>query len=307
MARLLGLLWVLGPSTGQATLAPYFERVSRREMRHLIARARKLWKRLTKRGCLALNWEVAGTVWAMDFTDPPSPVEGQYPKLLLVRDLASGQTLLALPCPDETAETVIAALTALFREHGAPLVLKSDNGPAFIAEALAEFLSGERVIWLPSPPRYPEYNGACEAGGGSIKTRAHHLSTRAGRPGRWTLDDVEGARLLSNELGQPGGAGGPTPAERWNSRPPIQPCDRDRLNQAVLRELDAEVARRAMRNPPCPLLSGSGKPRQQPDDVELASCWRAAMARTLVERGLLHFKTRRVSPPVSSFLTAIFS
>lgn len=307
VARLLGLLWVLGPSTGHGTLAPYFEHVSRRELKALIARARKLWKRLSRRGCLALNWEVAGTVWAMDFTDPPSPVEGQYPKLLLVRDLSSGQTLLALPCPDETAETVIAALTALFREHGAPLVMKSDNGPAFIAALLAEFLSRERVIWLPSPPRYPEYNGACEAGGGSIKTRAHHLSTRAGRPGRWTLDDVEGARLLSNELGQPRGAGGPAPVERWNTRPPVQPCDRDRLFQAVQRELDAESARRDLRNPPCPLLSGTGKPRRRPDDVEFASRWRAAVARALVERGLLHFKTRRVSPPISSFLETIFS
>lgn len=307
VARMLGLLWVLGPSTGWDTLSPYFEHVSRNELRGLLKRARKLWKRLSRRGCLALKWEVAGTVWAMDFTDPPSPVEGQYPKLLLVRDLASGKTLLALPCPDETAETAIAALKCLFLEHGAPLVLKSDNGAAFIAELMAEFLSRERVIWLPSPPHYPEYNGACEAGGGSIKTRAHHLSARAGRPGRWTLGDVEGARLLSNELGRPGGAGGPTPAERWNTRSPVQPCDRDRLYQAVLRELDAESARRDMRNPPCPLLAGTGKPRRRPDDVEFASRWRAAVARALVDRGLLHFKTRRVSPPISAFLAAVFS
>jgi len=33
IARLLGLLWVLGPSTGSTTLAAYFEDVSRRELR----------------------------------------------------------------------------------------------------------------------------------------------------------------------------------------------------------------------------------------------------------------------------------
>ena len=307
IARLLGLLWVLGPSTGWTTLAPYFEDVSRRELRRLLQRARKLWKRLSKKGCLALTWRVAGTVWAVDFTDPPSPVEGQYAKLLLVRDLASGQTLLALPCPDESAETAVAALAALFLEHGAPLVVKSDNGSAFVSEAFAALLSQHRVIWLPSPPRYPQYNGACEAGGGSIKTRAHHLAARAGRPGRWTLDDVEGARLLCNELGQPGGAGGPTPVERWNTRPPIEPGARDLLSQAALRAFDDESARREMANPPCPLPAGAVSPRRRPDDVESASRWRAAVARALVERGLLHFKSRRVSPPISAFLAQVFS
>jgi transposase InsO family protein len=307
IARLLGLMWVLGPTTGWTTLASYFQEVSRRELRRLLKRARRLWKRLSRKGCLALKWKVAGTVWAMDFTDPPSPVEGQYGKLLLVRDLASGQTLLALPCPDESAETVVAALTSLFLQYGAPLVMKTDNGPAFGSEALAALLSRHRVIWLPSPPHYPQYNGACEAGGGSIKTRAHHLAARAGRPGRWTLDDVEGARLLCNELGQPGGAGGPTPVERWNTRPPIDPCTRDLLSQAVLRALDEESARREMANPPCPLTAGAVPPRRRPDDVEFASRWRAAVARVLVERGLLDFKTRRVSPPISAFLEQVIS
>ncbi len=109
----------------------------------------------------ALCWRrVAGTVWAVDFTDPPSPVEGQFGKLLLVRDLASGQTLLALPCTDESAETAVAALTSLFLQYGAPLVVKSDNGSAFGSEAFAALLAAHRVIWQPSPPRYPQYDGA---------------------------------------------------------------------------------------------------------------------------------------------------
>lgn len=307
IARLLGLMWVLGPSTGWTTLSAYFSDVSRRELRRLLRRARKLWKRLSKRGCLALTWEVAGTVWAVDFTDPPSPVEGQYAKLLLVRDLSSGQTLLALPCADETATAAVSALTSLFLQHGAPLVVKSDNGSAFASEEFAALLAKSRVIWLPSPPHYPQYNGACEAGGGSIKTRAHHLAARAGRPGRWTLDDVEGARLLCNEVGQPGGAGGPTPVERWDTRPPIDPVARDLLSQAVLRAFDEESARRETANPPCPLLAGAVSPRRRPDDVESASRWRAAVARALVERGLLHFKSRRVSPPISAFLAQVFS
>jgi len=57
----------------------------------------------------------------------------------------------ALPCPDETAVTPVAALTALFREHGEPLGAQTDNGPVFISHLQAALLSQERVTWLPSP------------------------------------------------------------------------------------------------------------------------------------------------------------
>jgi hypothetical protein len=307
VARMLGLLWVLGPSTGWATLAPYFPEVSRRELRSLLARSRRLWTRLSRRGCLSLRWAEPGTVWATDFTEPPAPIEGRYEKILLVRDLASGMTLLSLSCEGEDGLTVAAALKSLFLEHGAPLVLKYDNVSPFCCEEVAGLLARERVIGLPSPPRYPQYNGACEAGGGSIKTRAHHLSARAGRPGRWTLDDVEGARVLGNEIGRPEGHPGPTPVERWTTRRRIDPWERRLLAQTVARELDSEAVRRATATPPCPLTASAATPRRRPDDVELASRWRAAVARALVERGLLQFRTRRVSPPISAFLAAVFS
>jgi transposase InsO family protein len=61
--------------------------------------------------------------------------------LLAVRDLASGYQLAWLAVPDEAAVTAAAALAALFREHGPPLVLKSDNGSAFRAEALGALLA----------------------------------------------------------------------------------------------------------------------------------------------------------------------
>ena len=148
----------------------------------LLARSRRLWKRLSRRGCLSLRWAEPGTVWATDFTEPPAAIEGQYTKILLVRDLASGMTLLSQPCEGEDGLTVAAALKSLFLQYGPPLVLKHDNGSPFCCEEVSALLARERVIGLPSPPRYPQYNGACEAGGGSIKTRAHHLSARAGRP-----------------------------------------------------------------------------------------------------------------------------
>jgi len=294
-ARILGLLWVLGPSTGSEMLRPYIPGVGRRELRRLLSRTRKQWRRLRRAGALALLWKRPGAVWAMDFTEPPAPIEGRYGYLLLVRDLSSGATLLALPCEDETAKTAMDALGSLFLEHGAPLVLKADNGAAFIAQDLRALCGARGVTLLYSPPYYPAYNGSCEAGGGSIKTRAHHLAARQGRPGEWTLDDVEGARLQANETGRPHGASAPVPGERWKERPPISDLERGLFVEAVAKRLLVEQAERGF------------TAEHEPDKHELASCTRAAIARTLCEHGILEFRTRRVSLPISSFLSAVIS
>jgi hypothetical protein len=74
------------------------------------------------------------------------PIEGRWPNLLAVRDLASGCQLAWLPVPDETAETTIQALQWLFLEHGALLVLKCDNGSGFIAEAMRGFLARWQLV-----------------------------------------------------------------------------------------------------------------------------------------------------------------
>ena len=76
----------------------------------------------------------SGTVWAMDFKTPPTPVDGVFVAILVVRDLASGALLLALPVPDTTAATVACALEALLVEHGPPLLLKADNGSNLVCD-----------------------------------------------------------------------------------------------------------------------------------------------------------------------------
>ena len=46
---------------------------------------------------LADGW--VGAVWAMDFHKPQRPVDNIYPYVFMVRDLASGNSLLSLPVP----------------------------------------------------------------------------------------------------------------------------------------------------------------------------------------------------------------
>jgi hypothetical protein len=122
--------------------------------------------------------------------------------------------------------TAITALEMLFHQYGPPLVLKSDNGSAFIAGETQRLLDEWRVWHLRSPPEWPEYNGACEAGIGSMKTRTHHESSRLGHPGEWTCEDVEAAKLQANETARPWGLHGPTPAEAWRQRRRISAKER---------------------------------------------------------------------------------
>ena len=102
-----------------------------------------------------------------------------------------------------TAEDFIDALKALFIECSAPLVIKSDNGSAFTAEQMADSLRARRVMHLLSSQPAPSYNGACEAGMGSLKVRAHHESARNNRRGRWTRDEVQASRLIIDETARP--------------------------------------------------------------------------------------------------------
>jgi hypothetical protein len=214
-------------------------------------------------------------VWAADFAEPPAAVEGTFSRLLAVRDLASGCQLLWLPVADESAQTAAAALAALFRQHGAPLVLKTDNGSAFISGEVHELLRPWAVWPLFAPPLTPEYNGACEAGIGSMKTRTHHQAAAAGRPGEWTCDDAEAARQQANETARPWGARGPTPEEVWQGRQPLPAEERAAFAEAVGRR-EAE-ARREQGYAPQGLL----------DRTAQAAVRRVALRRALVDSGLL--------------------
>ena len=78
--------------------------------------------------CGEVEWLRAGAVWALDWTDPDAPPESPYTKLLVVRDLASEWHLLSLPCPAESGEMVTHELSRLIAKHGAPAVVKRDNG-----------------------------------------------------------------------------------------------------------------------------------------------------------------------------------
>ena len=155
-------------------------------------------------------------------------------------------------------------------------MLKSDNGSAFISGEVEELLARWGVWPLFSPPRTPSYNGSCEAGVGSMKTRTHHQSALRGRPGEWTCDDAEAARRQANETARPWGVHGPTPAEAWEGRRRVEAEERTAFAEEVERR--AREARRAQGYPAAGVL----------DRTAEAAVNRVAIRNALVARGLLH-------------------
>jgi hypothetical protein len=270
---LLALLSLLGPRTGVPVLQALCPALARREVQDLLRRFRRVWRRRHRRLLRGLHWQRPGSVWAIDFAEPPVPIDGCFTAVLAVRDLASSLQLLWLPVTAETAQVAIDALTLLFRAHGPPLVLKSDNGSAFIASDTHQFLERWQVWQLRSPPELPQYNGSCEAGIGSMKTRTHHQACQSGHAGAWTCDDLEAALLQANLTARPWGCQGPIPDEAWQQRQPIRPKVRRAFAETVRQQTGT-----------CP-----------PTDT---ARWREAIVAALEEHGLLRFSRETVAVPL---------
>jgi len=278
--EVLDVLDELGPATSVATLRACFPSMPRAELEDLLKRYRCVWRKRHQHAPHRLHWQQCGAVWAIDFSEAPSPIDGMYPYLLAVRDLASHQQLLWQPTLDMTADTTIEALRSLLALHAAPLVLKADNGSAFGADATRTFLSSHGVNLLFSPPHTPEYNGAIEAGIGSLKTRTERHATRAGHPSYWTSDDAAAAQSEANATARPQGETGPTPDHLWQTRREITPEER-RLFQETVQHCRAELGT-----------------NQELSDMEERRMQRESIRRALVEHGILLFSRRRLPLPI---------
>jgi transposase InsO family protein len=284
---ILSLFGLVGPDVTEETLRDFFPEVSRAELRELKRRYRAVWRRKGTQIVSALRWILPGSVWATDFTHPPLPVDGIFPAILPVRDLPSAKQLAALPTPDETSRTARDCLKALIVAHGAPLVLKMDNGSAFRGREMRELLEEHGILPLYSPPYTPKYNGAVETGNGTLKTHAHYASAINDRPGEWTCDDVEAGRLRGNALSRPHGRDRPTPDQVWEGRIGITDAERSRFREVYEEEYARELKARGI----LPLIGPSKKEKDVID--------RIAITKALIRCHYLLIRRRRITPPVS--------
>jgi transposase InsO family protein len=283
--EVIDLLDELGPATGVPALQRCFPGLVRAELADLLRRYRRLWQKLYQYAPHRLRWPEPGRVWAIDFSQAPAPIDGLYSYLLAVRDLAGGMQLAWLPVPDLGAQTAEKMLASLFALHGAPLVLKMDNGSAFLADLTRALLAREQVVPLFSPPHTPRYNGAIEAGIGSLKTRTEMQAVRHGHPGFWTWDDAAAARLEANATAHPRGPQGPSPDQMWDNRTAINAAERSAFLDSVH---DQRCRARQEHDCDRDFMKPSAQRRLD----------RIAIRRALVDHGYLLFSRRRIPLPI---------
>lgn len=270
------LCHLFGPGMGARDLHRDFPDASWRTCLDITRQCRRdLREQLRSSLAIACQWTTPGTVWAADVWKTDAPIDGRYRYILDVRDLASGFLLTSEPLEHADADTIGAVLDRLYRQCGPPLVCKTDNGSEFTGVGSWEVHHRHGVEQLLSPVELPSYNGACEAGHGSIRYRAELLARRDGRPGDWSLNHLAGARDWANDLVD---AKRPVPpSQRFEHRAVITPEQRLAFRQAVL----ASKRRR------CDALRSQAVAGKRPITIAEPSITRPAIAHALRELGYL--------------------
>jgi putative transposase len=119
--------------------------------------------------CAAARPTAPNEVWTLDFKGWWRLGSGERCEPLTVRDAYSRYVLSAHLPPNGRAESVRVELERLFRQHGLPRVIKSDNGAPFAARGAPQGLSQLAAEWVAlgivlerSRPGHPQDNGAHE-------------------------------------------------------------------------------------------------------------------------------------------------
>lgn len=134
--------------------------ISRRQLAGLVQDLRQNQLATMKR----IAWLWSGLAWSLDATE-----YGDH-QIIPVLDLRSRYRFQPLVCQRLDGRQIAGHLEKLFRQHGAPLFLKRDNGSVFNCEAVDEVLGRFGVLPLNNPPHFPRYNGAKEKSIRDLKT-----------------------------------------------------------------------------------------------------------------------------------------
>ena len=137
------------------------DEISRRDVQALVQEERHHRLNAMSR----IHWLQPGTAWSIDATEYQDHI------LVPLVDLASRYRFHPLLSSVQNGEQIAAFLDAAFRQHGAPLFLKRDNGSPLNCEQVDAVLAEHKVLPLNSPPHYPPYNGAMEKSIGDFKRR----------------------------------------------------------------------------------------------------------------------------------------
>ena len=115
-----------------------------------------------------------GHVWAYDFVHDAC-ANGQKLKCLTVIDEFTRECLAIEADGSIRSTRVIEVLTKLICIHGAPKMLRSDNGPEFVSGAIQEWLREEGIQTAYIAPGKPWQNGSNESFNGRFREECLNL------------------------------------------------------------------------------------------------------------------------------------
>jgi hypothetical protein len=161
--------------------------ISRRELAVKVREERQRQSREKRGRKQRLRWKQANLAWAIDATEYGRDGRGQRLWVHAVKDLASRYQMEPLTALESSGVAVARHLETLFLQHGAPLLLKRDNGSVFNHHAVNEVLARWGVIPLNSPAYYAPYNGAIEQG---IRELKDEVRRALPVPESWTVGQV---------------------------------------------------------------------------------------------------------------------
>jgi len=126
-----------------------------------------------------------GQVWSWDITDLPSPWRGKAFKAYSIIDIYSRKIVGWRVEDRESDHLAVDMFQAAFDEHGTPLFVHADSGPAMRSNALADLLTERHVTRTHNRPYVSNDNPFSES---EFRT----MKYRPGYPG--TFDTLQDAR-----------------------------------------------------------------------------------------------------------------
>ena len=124
-----------------------------------------------------------GHVWTWDFISDVT-VRGGALKMLTILDEHPRECQVLRPERALRAADVLAWLERAIHEHGAPVFLRSDNGPEFIAKEVQRWLAANQIKTIYIDPGSPWQNGFVESFHGRFRDECLN------REQLWTLTEA---------------------------------------------------------------------------------------------------------------------
>jgi len=166
----------------------FAEALSRRQLGALVQDYRRHQLHAMKH----IHWRWSGLAWSIDATE-----YGDGWQIIPVQDLASRYRFRPLVSNRLDGRQIAAHLESLFRQQGAPLFLKRDNGSPFNNQHVDAVLDRFGVLPLNNPPHFPRYNGAEEKGIRDLKAA---LDQRQQHTGKVPKDLALAVEVIAHEL-----------------------------------------------------------------------------------------------------------